>query len=65
MGSRDRPHRESKKKPKAKLVTPKLQPLMEPPQQVELIRKPRKQPVKRNKVPAMQACPQKRGRTFG
>ena len=27
----------------------------------QLIRKPRKQPVKRNKVPAMQACPQKRG----
>ena len=42
MGSRDRPHREAKKKPKAKLVTPKLQPLMEPPQNVELIRKPRK-----------------------
>ena len=42
MGSRDRPHREAKKKPKTKLVSPKLQPLMEPPQQVELIRKPRK-----------------------
>ena len=27
----------------------------------QLIRKPRKVPVKRNKVPAMQACPQKRG----
>ena len=27
----------------------------------QLIRKPRRQPVKRNKVPAMQACPQKRG----
>ena len=27
----------------------------------QLIRKPRKAPVKRNKVPAMQACPQKRG----
>src|SRR3546814_2522657 len=27
----------------------------------QLIRKPRQQPVKRNKVPAMQACPQKRG----
>src|SRR5665648_1234051 len=26
----------------------------------QLIRKPRKQPVNRNKVPAMQACPQKR-----
>ncbi len=42
MGSRDRPHREAKKKPKEKLGAPKLQPLMEPPQQVELIRKPRK-----------------------
>ncbi len=27
----------------------------------QLIRKPRKVPVKRNKVPAMEACPQKRG----
>ena len=27
----------------------------------QLIRKPRTKPVKRNKVPAMQACPQKRG----
>ncbi len=27
----------------------------------QLIRKPRKAPVKRNKVPALQACPQKRG----
>ena len=27
----------------------------------QLIRKPRQQPVKRNKVPAMEACPQKRG----
>ena len=27
----------------------------------QLIRKPRRQPGKRNKVPAMQACPQKRG----
>lgn len=26
-----------------------------------MIRKPRRRPVKRNKVPAMQACPQKRG----
>jgi len=42
MGSRDRPHREAKKKPKTKLGSPKLQPLMDPPQQVELIRKPRK-----------------------
>jgi hypothetical protein len=42
MGSRDRPHREAKKKPKEKAGLPKLQPLSEPPQQVELIRKPRK-----------------------
>ena len=27
----------------------------------QLIRKPRRQPLKRNKVPAMEACPQKRG----
>ena len=27
----------------------------------QLIRKPRKQPVTRNKVPALEACPQKRG----
>jgi small subunit ribosomal protein S12 len=27
----------------------------------QLIRKPRKAPVKRNKVPALEACPQKRG----
>jgi hypothetical protein len=42
MGSRDRPHREVKKKPKDKQGAPKLQPLMEPPTNVELIRKPRK-----------------------
>ncbi len=41
MGSRDRPSREQKKKPKDK-GAPKLQPLMDPPQNVELIRKPRK-----------------------
>jgi hypothetical protein len=41
MGSRDRPHRESKKKPKD-ANKPKLQPLTEPPQNVEVIRKPRK-----------------------
>ena len=45
MGSRDRPHRESKKKPKDKTGQPKLQPLFEPPQNVELIRKPRKPKV--------------------
>jgi small subunit ribosomal protein S12 len=27
----------------------------------QLIRKPRQAPVKRNKVPAMEECPQKRG----
>ena len=44
MGSRDRPHREAKKKPKAKLAQPKLTSLSEaPPQQVEIIRKPRKE----------------------
>ena len=43
MGSRDRPHREAKKKPKAKLAKQKLTSLSEaPPQQVELIKKPRK-----------------------
>jgi hypothetical protein len=42
MGTRDRPHREAKKKPKDKLGHPKVQPLMEPPMNVELIRKPRK-----------------------
>jgi hypothetical protein len=42
MGSRDRPHREAKKKPKDKSSQPKVQPLAEPPMQVELIRKPRK-----------------------
>jgi hypothetical protein len=42
MGSRDRPSREPKKKPKADGAKQKLQPLLEPPQNVELIRKPRK-----------------------
>lgn len=42
MGSRDRPHREAKKKPKDKSSAPKLQPLSEPPMQVEIIRKERK-----------------------
>jgi hypothetical protein len=43
MGSRDRPHREAKKKPKDKSAQPKLAPLSEPPPaQAELIRKPRK-----------------------
>lgn len=43
MGSRDRPHKEAKKKPKAKLAQPSLSPLTEPPQNVEVIRKPRKE----------------------
>ena len=42
MGTRDRPHKEVKKKPKDKAVQPRLQPLSEPPMQVELIRKERK-----------------------
>ena len=42
MGSRDRPSRESKKKPKDRSSAPKVQPLSEPPMNVELIRKPRK-----------------------
>ena len=41
MGSRDRPHREAKKKPKDKGAA-KLQPLSDAPQQAELIRKDRK-----------------------
>jgi len=42
MGSRDRPSREAKKKPKDKSGHPKVQPLSEPPMNVELIKKPRK-----------------------
>jgi hypothetical protein len=42
MGSRDRPSREAKKKPKDKSGQPKLTPLSDPPQNVEVIRKPRK-----------------------
>ncbi len=42
MGSRDRPSREAKKKPKDKSGVPKLQPLSEPPTNVELYRKARK-----------------------
>ncbi len=42
MGSRDRPHKEVKKKPKDKSASPNLAPLSEPPQQAELIKKPRK-----------------------
>ena len=43
MGSRDRPSREAKKKPKDRSNAPKVQPLAEPPMNVELIRKPRKE----------------------
>jgi hypothetical protein len=43
MGSRDRPHREAKKKPKTADQKPKLQPLLEPPQSVEVI-KPKRKP---------------------
>ncbi len=42
MGSRDRPHKEVKKKPKDKSAAPKLAPLSEPPQQAEVIKKARK-----------------------
>jgi hypothetical protein len=42
MGSRDRPSREAKKKPKPKSGPTSLSPMSEPPQNVELIRKDRK-----------------------
>jgi hypothetical protein len=42
MGSRDRPSREKKKPPKDRSGAPKVQPLSEPPMNVELIRKERK-----------------------
>ena len=42
MGSRDRPAKEVKKKPKDKSSQPKLAPLSESPQQAELIKKARK-----------------------
>ncbi len=42
MGSRDRPSREAKKKPKDKSGQPRVQPLSEPPMNVEQYRKPRK-----------------------
>ena len=48
MGSRDRPHREAKKKPKSAEGKPKLESLLDsPPQSVEVIkpkRKPRWEP---------------------
>ena len=43
MGSRDRPHREQKKKPKDKTGIPRIQPLTEPPASVEVI-KPKRKP---------------------
>jgi len=43
MGSRDRPHREAKKKPKAAEPKQTLQPYLEPPQSVEII-KPKRKP---------------------
>ncbi len=43
MGSRDRPSKEAKKKPKAKSGAPKVSPMMDPPANVEVIRKPRKE----------------------
>jgi len=44
MGSRDRPSKEQKKKPKDRSGQSKLTSLSEPPsQQAELIRKPRKE----------------------
>jgi hypothetical protein len=44
MGSRDRPGKDkNKKKPKDRSAQPKLSPLTDPPQNVELIRKPRKE----------------------
>jgi hypothetical protein len=44
MASKNRPHREAKKKPKAAAPKPTIQPLLEaPPQSVEVI-KPRRKP---------------------
>lgn len=43
MGSRDRPHREGKKKAKAAEPKPRLSPFLEPPQSVEII-KPKRKP---------------------
>ena len=42
MGSRDRPAKEVKKKPKDKSSQPTLAPMSESPQQAELIKKARK-----------------------
>jgi hypothetical protein len=43
MGSRDRPHKEVKKKAQAKDTKPRLQPMMEPPTNVEVV-KPKRKP---------------------
>ncbi len=43
MGSRDRPHREVKKKPKETGKGAKIQPLLEPPTNVEVV-KPKRKP---------------------
>jgi hypothetical protein len=44
MGSKDRPHREAKKKPKAQIKQPRLESLLEaPPPSVEVI-KPKRKP---------------------
>jgi hypothetical protein len=42
MGSRDRPSKEAKKKPKDKAAQPGLSSLSDAPQQAEVIKKPRK-----------------------
>ena len=42
VGSRDRPSKETKKKPKDKSAKPTLAPLSEMPQQAEVIKKARK-----------------------
>ncbi len=43
MANRDRPHREVKKKPKDNPKVAKIQPFLEPPTNVELI-KPKRKP---------------------
>ncbi len=44
MASKDRPHREAKKKPKSKMAAPQLESLLDaPPQSVEVI-KPKRKP---------------------
>ena len=42
MGSRDCPHREGKKKPKDAAVKPTIQPILETPMSVEVIKPKRK-----------------------